>query len=48
MPSDTMTNAISVPMLTISPRMPIGVKPAAIATATPVMRLVMCGVRNFG
>ena len=43
-----MTNASSVPMLTSSPRMPIGVKPAASATTTPVTIVVMCGVRNLG
>jgi len=47
-PSETITNAMSVPMLTSSPSAPIGVNPAAIATTTPVIMLVMCGVRNRG
>ena len=43
-PSETITNAISVPMLTSVPSVAIGVKPAAIATTTPVTIVEMCGV----
>ena len=46
--AQTITKAKSVPMLVISPRTWIGVKPATIATITPVMIVVMYGVRNFG
>ena len=45
---DTITNASSVPMLTSCPSAPIGVNPDASPTTTPVMMLVMCGVRNRG
>ena len=38
---DTTTNAKSVPMLVISPRIWIGVSPATMATTTPVMIVVM-------
>ena len=41
MPIETITNASNVPMLTSSPRMLIGVKPAASATTTPVRIVVM-------
>ena len=43
-PIETMTNAISVPMLTSEPSVPIGVSPAARATTTPVTNVEMCGV----
>src|SRR4029450_12054032 len=46
--SDTTTNANSVPMLVISPRIWIGTKPATSATIVQVMIVVMYGVRNFG
>ena len=39
--TDTTTKANSVPMLVISPRILIGVKPATMATTTPVMIVVM-------
>src|SRR5688572_15526751 len=44
----TMTNANSVPILVISPTTWIGVKPAKTATMTPVMMVVMYGVRYLG
>ena len=48
MPSATTMNAKSVPMLTNSPRTPIGVNPEANATINPVMIVVTCGVRKRG
>jgi hypothetical protein len=39
--SETTTNAKSVPMLVISPRIWIGVNPATMATTTPVISVVM-------
>ena len=44
-PSETITKAKSVPMLTRFPSVPIGVKPAARATTTPVTIVEMWGVR---
>ena len=44
MPIETITNAISVPMLTSDPSVAIGVRPAAIATTTPVTMVETCGV----
>lgn len=44
---DTMTNAISVPMLTRWPSVPIGVRPAAMATTTPVTIVETWGVWRF-
>ena len=43
-PNDTITNAISVPMLTSDPSVPIGVNPAASATTMPVTIVETCGV----
>ena len=40
--------AISVPIDTSSPRIPIGRQPAKVAASTPVMAVDMCGVLNFG
>ena len=47
-PVPTMTNANKVPILTSSPSLPIGVRPARTATMTPVIAVVICGVRNLG
>src|SRR4051794_28229370 len=47
-PTDTMTNAINVPILTNSPSMRMGVNPAAIDTTIPVTMVVTWGVRNLG
>src|SRR5688572_3502322 len=44
----TTTKANSVPMLVISPSTWIGVNPATIETMTPVMIVVMYGVRYLG
>src|SRR5919109_2941918 len=46
--TETTTNANSVPMLVISPTTWIGMNPAAIATMTHVMIVVMYGVLNRG
>src|ERR687887_2656534 len=46
--TETITNANSVPMLVISPRIWIGTKAATSATMTHVMIVVIYGVRNRG
>ena len=43
-----MTKASNVPMLTSSPRMPIGISDAKIATKMPTVMLVIQGVRKRG
>ena len=47
-PIDTSTNAVSVPMLTISSSLPIGVSPATSMAKTPMMIVITYGVWNLG
>src|SRR6476646_3593213 len=47
-PAQTITKASSVPMLTNSPRIPIGISAAKNATKIPTMMVDFHGVRNFG
>jgi len=47
-PAQTITNASSVPMLTSSPKMPIGMSEAKIATKIPTVMLEIQGVRKRG
>ena len=47
-PVHTIAKASSVPMLTRTPRTVMGKRPEAIATSTPVMMVVTCGVRKRG
>src|SRR5579859_2363636 len=44
----TITNASSVPMLTIWPRLPIGTSEPKMAAPNPVTAVDFHGVRNFG
>ena len=47
-PAETTAKANRVPIEVSSPAMPMGMVPAAIITITPVMIVVIHGVRNRG
>ena len=47
-PAQTMTNASSVPMLTSSPKMPMGINAAKTATKQPTRLVEIQGVRKRG
>lgn len=47
-PAQTMTNASNVPMLTSSPRMPMGINAAKTATKKPTRLVEIHGVRKRG
>src|SRR5664279_515557 len=47
-PAHTITNASNVPMLTSSPRIPMGTREAKMATNSPTVMDEIHGVRNLG
>src|ERR1700679_2132673 len=47
-PSETSTNANSVPMFDIAANVPTSNSPAGIATSTPATQVANAGVRNRG